>query len=67
MNLDFDSEPVIAAPNLFRAARVSSKHGDIVTERLIAEGVIDPIVTPTGRTIFTPNDGRLVFEALTKG
>jgi hypothetical protein len=60
----FESAALITDRALYRAAFVSKEAGEREVRRLTAAGVIAPLKTPTGRTLFTCDDGRRVFESL---
>ena len=62
--MDFEDSPLIPAPALFRAARVSPTKGNPVINKLRAAGLVKTPPTPTGRTILTPLEGRYVFGEL---
>jgi hypothetical protein len=64
--MNFDELPLIPAGNVYRAARVSGDCGERKLEALTKSGAIKPVVTPTGRTLLSPRDGKRVFEAITK-
>lgn len=64
--MSFDELPVIPDGNLYRAAMVSRDCGEREMQRLAAAGAIQPVRTPTGRTLLTPADGRRVFESLSR-
>jgi hypothetical protein len=64
--MNFESIPMILSGNLYRAAHVSATRGDRKLKELAACGAIQPVKTPTGRTLLTPADGRRVYEAITQ-
>lgn len=65
--MKFEDIHVIPGPFLFREANVSVTRGNRIVERLQADEIIFPKETPTGRKIFTPRDGKIVFNALING
>lgn len=62
--MSFDDLPTIPAGNIFRAAMVSGDRGERVLKALADAQAINPTVTPTGRTLLTPIDGRRVYDAI---
>jgi hypothetical protein len=62
--MSFDELPVIPDGNVYRVAMVSRDCGEREMHRLAAIGEIQPVRTPTGRTLLTPADGRRLFESL---
>ena len=62
--MQFQESHLILASVLFREARVSQTRGNRVVRELVESGCIDPLKTPTGRHIFTPIEGKVVFETL---
>ena len=67
MSLTFENTPMIATAPLYRAALVSGDRGERVLRELVAAGAVRPVVTPTGRVLLTPTDGKRVFEAIVQG
>ncbi len=63
---DFEELAIIPARNVFGAARVSTGKGELELRALVENGTVRPVRTPTGRTLLTPADGRIVYEALTQ-
>ena len=62
--MDFQDVPVIPASGLYRAALVSPTRGVRIVDELCNAGRINPVKTPTGRWVFTPRDGEVVFKKL---
>lgn len=64
---ELDVIPVINATAVFRAAVVSEGCGRRTLRELAEQGRIHPVRTPTGRTMLSPVDGRLVFDVIREG
>lgn len=64
--MDFDAIPMIPSVAIYKAANVSPTRGDRKVRELEAAGIVKPVRTPTGRIVFTPPDGRRVFEAIVR-
>ena len=64
--MNFQDAPLIPASGLYRAALVSPTRGVRIVDELCGAGRINPVKTPTGRRVFTPRDGEIVFGELVK-
>jgi hypothetical protein len=64
--MSFDEIPTIPAGNVYRAAMVSGDRGERVLRALTDDGTIKPVVTPTGRTLLSPRDGKSVYDAIVR-
>lgn len=63
--MNFLELPLIPAQNVYREAKVSIGKGERELARLVEQGAVKPLRTPTGRVLLSANDGRIVFERLT--
>lgn len=62
--MNFDDLPVISDITLFKAAHISRERGDKELQKLLSDGLICPVRTPTNRVLLTPSDARRVYESL---
>lgn len=65
--MNFREQAIIPASILFRAALSSPTRGNRIVDELCRAGRIEPLATPTGRRVFTPHDGEIVFDELVNG
>lgn len=62
--MNFEDLPVISDITLFKAAHISRERGDKELQKLVSDGLIRPVRTPTNRVLLTPSDARRVYESL---